>query len=548
MSIKKTTDAWKTVGTQQQLNLDLADKYVADAAISKDPLQVGVALTQQEDQKQIVAAVNAQIALSEQGQPGTQTTSPPTTLDVPLLSRSTAAVGKNPQPITQSQTTPPPSPIRDILQVVDSPNRVNVPPEPRILEADTVDEQADTTPEVVVTPVRQSEIAIDDAAKVDAAPPILNVPSTEAAPLPAIVAVAREQANLGELGINTDLPQNSITSPPFDEFARVDQQIAAVARDQQTENANLGLLGINTDIVSENVNSEITRMINAGVEQARNSNLATREANGIDWRFRISLGEGTNYLYNDPDIDKITDALLFPLRETRGVLFPYTPKIDLTYTANYDAVDIAHTNYKFYNYKNSSVESISISGDFTAQDTYEANYLLAVIHFFKSVTKMFYGKDNNPRLGIPPPLCYLTGHGTYAFNKHPCVITSFTLNYPTDVDYVNAKIPIGTLQGAPEFNKPVVGPPTRWQRVLNLKRQGVDTGGTRVDPVFRNPVSNLSELTRVPSKLGITVTALPVVTRNDLSNNFSLKGYARGDLLTSNRKKLSGKPSVGGFW
>ena len=75
------------------------------------------------------------------------------------------------------------------------------------------------------------------------------------------------------------------------------------------------------------------------------------------------------------------------------MLFPYTPTINTSYRANYSAVDITHSNYKGYFYQNSSVEPVTISCPFTAQSTAEAEYLLAVIHFFKSVTKMFYGQD-----------------------------------------------------------------------------------------------------------------------------------------------------------
>jgi hypothetical protein len=71
---------------------------------------------------------------------------------------------------------------------------------------------------------------------------------------------------------------------------------------------------------------------------------------------------------------------------------------------------------------------------FTAQSTSEANYLLAVITFFKSVTKMFYGQD--AERGAPPPLTYLSGLGEYQFNEHPCVITQFNYTLPGDVDYI----------------------------------------------------------------------------------------------------------------
>jgi hypothetical protein len=38
----------------------------------------------------------------------------------------------------------------------------------------------------------------------------------------------------------------------------------------------------------------------------------------------------------------------------------------------------------------------------------------------------------------------------------------------------------------------------------------------------------------------IQITALPMVTRNDISNNFSLKQYATGALLRGTQNKRAG--------
>lgn len=259
-----------------------------------------------------------------------------------------------------------------------------------------------------------------------------------------------------------------------------------------------------------------------------------------DWRFRISLAQSAQYLYN---ISRPSGDILFPLKATNGVIFPYTPKIDVTYTATYDATDITHTNYKFYNYRNSSVDTISISGEFTAQDTAEANYVLAVIHFFRSVTKMWYGNDANPRAGTPPPLVYLTGHGSYAFNMHPVVITSFSLSYPTDVDYINAGVLGGQGRTIPQYRRPIVGRPSVIDRLRNsnLPPNGVRTANT----VYNVSGSvDTAASTRIPTRLTINLTALPVVTRNTISNRFSLQDYATGKLLRGNIERGNG----GGIW
>ena len=275
----------------------------------------------------------------------------------------------------------------------------------------------------------------------------------------------------------------------------------------------------------------------SGIQRARESGQAgigggAEVPQDNDFRFKISLAAGANYLYKAPGITTDPTNILQPLVATDGVIFPYTPQISVTYNANYEPSELAHFNYRIYNYKNSGVENISIIGDFTAQDTAEANYLLAVIHFFRSVTKMFYGQDTEPIAGIPPPLCYLRGYGTYGFNNHQVAITNFTLNYPNDVDYINASPSVGgeSLQFVP-YKEPT-RPNTRlFDRIKNGNRNGgLQAGGLPSPPRFtQGPSSKIN--TRVPTKLQIQLSCIPIVTRLNIATQFSLKDYANGKLI-----------------
>ena len=281
---------------------------------------------------------------------------------------------------------------------------------------------------------------------------------------------------------------------------------------------------------------EIAKTIASSTQQAQ-------EPSTDDWRVRLSLAPGATYLYKDRK-----NALLAPLRNTGGVIFPYTPTIAVTYQANYEATEPVHSNYKIQQYKNSSVDNITITCDFTAQDTYEANYMLAVIHFFRSATKMFYGQDENPLAGTPPPLCFLYGLGAYQFDKHPLVIQNFTYTLPNDVDYIRAGItssPAGVLSPSQDEDK---DPPTLLERIGNvgsiIRLAGrISPGGNPVPPVFSPPTSGSGEGTYVPTKIQMTITALPVISRNEISNNFSLKDYASGKLLRGSQR-----PNGGGMW
>ncbi len=253
-----------------------------------------------------------------------------------------------------------------------------------------------------------------------------------------------------------------------------------------------------------------------------------------DWRVRLSLAPSATYLYkaNPPG------PLLKPLAATNGVIFPYTPQINVQYGAHYDAPDIVHSNYKIYSYRNSAIDSISITGTFTAQDNNEANYLLAVIHFFRSVTKMFYGQDQDPRRGIPPPLCYLTGMGTYQFDNHPLAITNFNYNLPDDVDYIRAGQAVAYAgQSTAQYNTPTNTNSSVASRVLANR---VPVGGVTPSPSFqaRTPTNP----TYVPTKMQIQITCIPIVSRKDISTRFSVKNYATGNLLQGSKNQ------GGGIW
>lgn len=305
--------------------------------------------------------------------------------------------------------------------------------------------------------------------------------------------------------------------------------------------------------------------LDGAVDDTRSQGTIQDEVNFLqtpDWRVRLSLSPGAYYLYNDED-----NEILAPLRNTDGIIFPYTPSISVTYAANYQTNNPVHSNYKIFQYENSYVDSINITCDFTAQDTEEAKYLLAVIHFLRSATKMFYGQDQSPKPGTPPPLCYLFGMGEFQFNAHPLVISNFTMTLPNDVDYIRAGAlteAAGVNRGAPDSTATKGGGLSLGGLIqgeiqarlnqgiaavgnaLGLKLQpgGLSQGYTfgmsnRFNAAY--PPGTI-EPTYVPTKMNISISALPVVSRYNVSNNFSVKDYANGSLLQGVKRKNAG------FW
>jgi hypothetical protein len=259
----------------------------------------------------------------------------------------------------------------------------------------------------------------------------------------------------------------------------------------------------------------------------------TRQPESGDWRVRISLAANANYLYKDPNIISgggSRSSILAPLALTDGVLFPYTPEITTAYRADYDNYSLTHSNYRGYFYKSSFVDAVNISADFTAQDTSEANYMLAMIHFFRSVTKMFYGRDI--QAGAPPPMVYLNGLGQFQYNNHPCLVSQFNYSLPNNVDYVRAGSVLNLQQNlltqrprASIATNPISNAVNRLRNAFGFVPQGGQ------QPLPQPFTLSQPGVTYVPTKISIQLTLLPVQTRGQVSKEFNLKDYASGALL-----------------
>jgi len=271
-----------------------------------------------------------------------------------------------------------------------------------------------------------------------------------------------------------------------------------------------------------------------------------------DWRVRMSIAPTLQAFYNVA----AKDDILTPLKATGGVIFPYTPTIQTGYKANYEVSELVHTNYKNYFYKNSSVEDLTITADFTAQDQEEARYMLAVIHFFRSVTKMFYGQDKSPTAGTPPPLVFLNGFGAYQYDNHPVLISSFSYTMPNDVDYIRttsnggySSTSPGSVTGASGLAGLAStaskfgfgGISNMFSSINRLASSGLNKGGSTTASVGTiKGIANRFDTTYVPTKIQISISAYPIITRRDVSQTFSLEQYAKGTIYRGSQRGGSG--------
>jgi len=200
-----------------------------------------------------------------------------------------------------------------------------------------------------------------------------------------------------------------------------------------------------------------------------------------DWRVRLSIPS---------TMDKT--EILKPLDATNGLVFPYTPTILIQHSANYDAMQPTHSNYPFPAYQNSQIDDIVITGDFFCENAVDAQYWVATLHYLRSVTKMAYGQSTNA--GSPPPLVFLNGYGDFVFPNVPVIIKTFSVDLPSDVDYIKT-------QAEGEVTK-------------------ID-GGTSVDGFYEG---------WAPVQSQVMVTVQPVYSRARTSQ-FSLDKFVNGDYL-----------------
>ena len=419
------------------------------------------------------------------------------------------------------------------------------------LENGTFSATFEITAESVPTPPEVTTVAD---------PRIISTTSPTDTPAPVSTFVDPQQA-AAALATDTPAPVSTFVDPqqaaaalattnepaPVSTFVDPQQAAAALVASNTAENVEQSdaeiarLIRLNQAAAPNESSAETNRLIAQNSQAVVGTQLAQRQVvleaqrklvNNGDWRVRLSLAAGADYLYNSA-----SPGILSPLAVTGGVIFPYMTKIDVAYKADYESYALTHSNYKGHFYKSSYTDAVNLTATFTAQDTSEANYMLAVIHFFRSVTKMFYGQD--AQRGAPPPLVYLTGLGEYQFAAHPCVVTSFQYNLPNDVDYIRAGSTningtnLNTRRARQDLpTNPITGALKRLENLFSS--QGISKGA--ITEFLAPPTLGKNSPTYVPTKIELSISLLPMQTRAQVSQQFSLKGFANGDLIK------------GGFW
>jgi hypothetical protein len=258
-----------------------------------------------------------------------------------------------------------------------------------------------------------------------------------------------------------------------------------------------------------------------------------------DWRVRLGFPSSV--------MPYVSSNLFKPLRDSGGLIFPYTPTITISSQANYTETPLTHHNFQFVSYQGSRVSEISVSGDFFVEDAVQAQYWLSVVHFLRSATKMFTGDSS--LAGNPPIILYFNAYGDYVFKDVPVVVKSFSMTLPKEVDYITTNIENPPSKAGGGFG---AGDPTNAISDMANKIAGVTSaaGLTQAANTLRNVgnVANLisgglsmtkpksigstgstssSDDSHVPTQSTLNVSLLPVYSRTRI-RKFNLETFING--------------------
>jgi hypothetical protein len=285
-------------------------------------------------------------------------------------------------------------------------------------------------------------------------------------------------------------------------------------------------------------NKTIGRLFGAGLNKGAESPLTTSgkakwsvRGEQTDWRVKLTIPQDSDFR-----TEFLSSKVMSPLLENGGVVFPLTPSVLIQHTASYNPLAVTHSNYPFYAYGHSETSSLTIVGEFPVQNSEDALAWIATLHFFRTVTKMFFGGDTSRR-GNPPPILKLNGYGDYVFKNVPVVVTNFTVELTQGVDYIatsqfDASRASGFLAEqnkiVEEMRKQYARGELKYEEYEDFYKKGMAQAKSIADG---------SNLGWAPTSSIFTVQVQPVYSRENIKN-FSLEKFAAGGMINQSQDYL----------
>lgn len=260
--------------------------------------------------------------------------------------------------------------------------------------------------------------------------------------------------------------------------------------------------------------STLGRLFNSGLSKGAapnerlNSKAVWKSRNQqTDWRVKLTLPPNSAAM--DIIFGNINNKVLEPLQDENGIVFPLTPNVLVQHTAAYTPMATTHSNYPFYGYQNSQPQNMTVIGEFPVQNKEDARYWVAVLHFLRTCTKMFFGGGAQALQGSPPPIMRLNGYGKHVLNEVPVIIESFSCEMNDRVDYISTSQSTRTSTiNRPGFEITEEGQITR----LDFNSDNWDESWAPASSIF-------------------TVQLQPIYSRNAIKN-FDLRKFASGQLTS----------------
>jgi hypothetical protein len=236
------------------------------------------------------------------------------------------------------------------------------------------------------------------------------------------------------------------------------------------------------------------------------------------------------------------NGLLNPLKETGGMIWPYTPSISSNMEVDYQSMATVHANQDFHVYSKTPAVQLQVNGDFTVQNQKEGQYAMAAIHFLRTVTKMNFG-ENDPLAGTPPPVLLFSAYGPYVFHNLPVIVKGFQIDFPDSVDYVQVQVSgsagTRTSPGTPvparvdvittePLEQGIPGnPEARRIEIPRIGTPGVPAVPSQTEMIPQNYTVWL------PSQFKISAMLIVQHTPKELRSRFNLNAYRDGALNQS---------------
>ena len=239
---------------------------------------------------------------------------------------------------------------------------------------------------------------------------------------------------------------------------------------------------------------------------------------------------------NIPAMGEIAGDILGAIAAFEGDQFANDWRVRLS-IANWVSFPTTHTNYTYRGFTSSDPGGINITAPMYVEDASQALYWIAVVHYLRSLTKMFSGND--AKAGNPPPIIYLNGYGNYVFKNVPVVVESFDVALNAECDYIGVEV-VGSMVsqlegiagGIGDISDAVGSIVSPLKPITSTVSAVANTAGqvANVLGAFGLGGTVSGGITHVPTKSTFNVALKPMYSRRS-ARRFSLDRFVTGGYL-----------------